>query len=133
MKAKHFCILKEKLTTGRNFGEIMGYFMDHLCEHSEFFKLGARVMEHPTLEAALAAVADRMVGGKAVFQEMLIVRVPEHKFVHGGCLLDGKIAQFFYYEDIHVGLLAVAMSFQTGETQFARFTATPIKGDSSLN
>jgi hypothetical protein len=133
MDAKHFGILKEKLNTARKLADIMDYFLDEMCADPEFFGLGARLPEQPTLEAALRALGEKMVGAGAEIEEMLMTYVPKHRFIHGCCLIGGKMAQFIFFEDIRKGLLAVAKSFKTGETEFARFTTTPLKGEHLWN
>ncbi len=47
--------------------------------------------------------------------------IPAYHFTHGGLLLNGCVLTMFYFADVQMGMLAVAMSI-TGPTKFLRFS-----------
>src|SRR5258707_11765033 len=97
--------------------------MDHFGEDPEFIDLGEATRD-PFLEAAIAQIAAQLFGGKrdVVVTKMLLTRLPEQQFIHGGIVLGGKMGNVLYFEDIHVGLLALIWSVEPSETKMARFT-----------
>ena len=119
--------LQEKLLDADDFYEVFNYFFDHFGENTEFLTLGEQV-ERPLIEQVLAQVGQHLLGASVVtIEDLLLVHVPEHNFIHGGCIINGRMGNLFYFEDIQQGLLAVLMSFGSGETQIARFTAHRVK------
>lgn len=120
--------LKDKLVQATNFSDVMVYFFDHFGEDSDFMELGAtgRV---PFLESILAEVAKQLFkesGLTSLSIDFRLVRLPEQSFVHGGMTMGGRPANLIYFEDIHVGLLAVIWSLQPPETKYIRFTGRPM-------
>jgi hypothetical protein len=126
--------LKNKLIHAKNFGQVWEYFFDHFGEDLEFIAQGERA-RHPFLEAVLTQVGREMFGKPVRLTNLLLTRLPEHQFFHGACSLDGKLANVMYFEDIQVGLIAVAASFAPSETKMARFTGRrmPMPGSPSQN
>jgi hypothetical protein len=117
--------LKEKLIQATDFTPVFEYFMDHFGEDPDFIALGERA-QHPFLAAVLDRVGKELFGKPVPLTDLLLVRLPEHQFLHGGCILGGKLANVLYFEDGSVGLLAVAMSMSPGETRLVRFTGQPL-------
>jgi hypothetical protein len=117
--------LKDKLITAREFGDVMKYFLDHFGEDPAFIALGDRI-EHPFLEAVLAQVGQQLFGKPVSLTDVLLTRLPEHAFIHGGASLGGKLATVLYFEDLCKGLLTVCWSITPPETKYARFTGRPM-------
>jgi hypothetical protein len=101
----------------------MNYFMTEFGDHEEFLDKGQRV-DNKVLEAILCEC------GKEVFSKApavvlgpsTLVDLPGYNFTHGGFHLNGHMSTMFYYfSDIQMGMLAVAMSM-TGPTKFLRFS-----------
>jgi hypothetical protein len=113
--------LKEKLVNAEEFHEVMTYFFDHFGDDPHLFEFGERV-DHSLLEAILQAVGEQLFGHRVEVDRLIMTRLPEYQFVHGGGFLGGKIMTVLYFEDINKGLLAVAWGGRTGETKFVRFT-----------
>lgn len=118
--------LKQKLLQAREFQEIWAYFMDHFGEDPDFMALGERTRS-PFIEAVLSQVGQQIFGRPVQTAECLLTRLPEHQFIHGGCILEGKIGNVLYFEDAQVGLLAVVMSLAPSETRLVRFTGRPLR------
>lgn len=126
--------LKDKLLHAKNFSEVWHYFFDHFGEDAEFIALGERIRD-TFLEAVLDQVAQQIFGKKVPVHEMLLTRLAEHQFIHGGCIINGKLANVVYFEDVQVGLFALIMSVQPSDTRMARFSgrAMPARGSPSAN
>ncbi len=118
--------LKDKLIHATNFADVSRYFFDHFGDDPEFIKLG-EATRHPFLEAVVAQVAGQIFGqaalaaGKdALLNSVLLTRLADHQFIHGGLNVAGHVGTIIYFEDEGVGLVSVAMSM-SGDMQFARF------------
>src|SRR5207249_857407 len=103
-------------------------------EKPEFIALGERI-RHPFLEATIAQIGGEIFPGDVVVTNLLLTRVPGHDFVHGGCTVNGHLANVIYFEDVALGLLAVCMPPPSAETRLARFSGRrmPRPGGPSVN
>jgi hypothetical protein len=117
--------LKDKLIHAKEFSDVMNYFFDHFGEDPDFIALGERT-ESPFLVAVLEQVGEQMFGRSVQLTNLLMTRLPEHQFIHGGFIINGRLANLIYFEDIHKGLMAVVASVSPGETKFVRFTGRPM-------
>jgi hypothetical protein len=117
--------LKEKLIHAREFSDVVNYFFDHFGEDPAFIALGERA-ESPFLEAMLETVGQELFGKKVQAGNLLLTRLPEQGFIHGGGTLEGKLANVLYFEDIQMGVLTVVMSMQPNDTKLIRFTGKPM-------
>lgn len=95
-------------------------FLTNFGERPEFFNHGERA-ERPFLEGILVAVLGQLFPQGAVLEDLRAIRLAEHQFVHGGCMVNGHLTTFFYFEDIHAGMLAVVMSASPPDTKMIRF------------
>ncbi len=118
--------LKDKLTTASNFSDPLTYFFDHFGDSPEFIALGDRA-DDPFLEAVIDQVGQQLFRGKAArVDNLLLTRLPEHGFIHGGFTLNGRLGNLFYFEDVRLGLMAVVMSVAPSDTKIMRFTGKPM-------
>ncbi|MCS6859692.1 MAG: hypothetical protein NZT92_05160 [Abditibacteriales bacterium] len=126
--------LKKKLVTADDFMDVLRYFFDHFGENPDFIALG-KPTRSETLEAVLQYTGSRMLGKPVKVHNLLLIRLPEHGFIHGGFTADGKMGNVFYFEDIQMGLMSVVTSVVSGETKMARITlqAVPTGVRPSLN
>ncbi len=120
--------LKDKLIHAQNFTQVWEYFFDHFGEDPAFIALGDRA-RHPFLEVVLEQVGRQLFAQPVTVANLLLTHLPEQQFLHGGCTLNGKLANVIYFEDIHMGLLAVVMSLAPTDTKMVRFTGTPMPPD----
>ena len=67
-----------------------------------------------------------MFSGEVVVSHLLLTRLPEHHFVHGGFAINHSLANIIYFEDVHQGLMAVVMPPPNIETKYARFSGKPL-------
>jgi hypothetical protein len=100
--------------------------MSDFAEKYGFMELGERTRD-PILEAAIAVSAAQVLGPKPTVKRLMLVRIPEHRFIHGAAMLQGRMANIFYFEDLGVGLIAIVMSAR-GDNRFIRFTASTSPG-----
>ena len=122
MNLELLATLKDKLIHAPKLADVMNYFFDHFGEDPEFIGLG-EATRHVFLEAVLAEVARQIFGGDAAVLDLMLTRLPDHRFIHGGGVLNGRLANVLYFEDVAVGLVCVAT---TPETKLARFTGKPL-------
>jgi hypothetical protein len=126
--------LKKKLMTAGEFLDVLNYFFDHFGENPDFIALGK-----PTLNAMLEMViqhtGSQMMGKQVRVSNLMLVRLPEQRFIHGGFMMDGNMGNVFYFEDIQMGLMSVVTSIGSGETKMARLTvqSVPTGGRPSRN
>jgi hypothetical protein len=113
--------LKKKLVDEKDFFKVMNYFFDYFGENQAFIDLGAPA-RHELLETILGQVGETLVGSPVVLSNLRTLHLPEHKFFHGACTINRQMATFFFFEDIQVGLMAVAKSLHAAETKIIRFT-----------
>jgi hypothetical protein len=125
MDLSKLATLKSKLLTADNFGEVTGYFLDHFGDHPIFIELGEPTRDD-FLEQVLAQVAGQLFGRNVVMRDIRLVRLPEHGFIHGGFLVEGKVGTIIYFEDERKGLISIAWSLSPPETKYARFTGRPV-------
>jgi hypothetical protein len=124
MDLELLAVLKDKLVHATQFTDVINYFFDHFGEDPEFIDLGEQT-RHAFLESVLAEVGYQMFGSRVAVMDLLLTRVPGRHFIHGGGILNGRVATVLYFEDIAVGLIAVA-SASSAETKLARFTGKPL-------
>jgi hypothetical protein len=114
--------LKKHLVEADDFARLWDEFMTKYGERRAFMRHG-EPYRSPLLETAITAAAAGVMGREVPVRGMMLIRIPEHGFVHGGLQVGGKFANVFYFEDLGVGLLTVVLS-DAGDTRFARFTAS---------
>ena len=117
--------LKQELLHSQDFKQIWSYFMDNFGEDPAFIALGERT-RHPMLEAIVSQTCGQLFGKPVSLGNLLLTRLPEHHFIHGGFMVQGRLATVFYFEDIQVGLITVVMAFGTGDNRLIRFTGRPL-------
>ena len=117
--------LKEKLLHATDFNEVSTFFFDHFGDNPDFIALGERV-EDDFLESVLLQVGTQLFAGPIVLERLLLTRLAEHGFIHGGFTLNGRLGNVIYFEDVRVGLIAVVLSVSPSETKLVRFTGKPV-------
>ncbi len=115
--------LKEKLVQARDFMPVMDYFMTHFGENPQFMTLGERA-HHPVIEAAIIQTIQQLFGASISPHQLLLTRLPEERFIHGGGMFASQVLTVLYFEDLQMGLLAVTAPFGSDEIKLARFTGT---------
>ena len=103
---------------------VFALFMD-LSDTPGFIELGSlgsapRVATALAATAALAAPAT----GDARLSDLCPLRLREHCLTHGTCQLGGRLAGFFYFDDLDAGVVGI---YEGGHRmRYARLTLTTV-------
>lgn len=110
--------LKLKLTTDTDLGSIFDYFFDHFGENDDFIA-ASKPRYNSTLREILGYTIGIMLRKSGAQRaEVSMLTVPKQQFYHGTIKTSDYLAPFFYFEDIDMGIVAVA---EGDNTLFARF------------
>ncbi len=112
--------LREQVLTGDDFHAMMTYFFDHCSDHDDFMALGSRA-EDPVLEAVVSEALAFACHGPVKLSFVLLTRLPDEKFIHGGFFVDGLPGSLIYFEELDRGVAAL-LRRSGGVTDFVRFT-----------
>lgn len=123
-------VLQQKLTTTENFSEVMNYFFDHFAENNAFLDAGERTHDEQ-LDAILRKAAQSLAGKDATFRTLFAIRIAKHKFIHGACLVNGQMGNFFYFEKTLSGMMAVLSGDKSGMTHYTRIQAVAVPQNKS--
>jgi len=118
-------ILKSQLLQATDFMAVLDYFMTHFGENPQFMAMGKRT-QHSVIEAAVAQTWQRLYGKPLPAGQLLLTLLPRHRFVHGGGFYGDKVLNILYFEDLQMGLLAVATPFSSSDIKLARFTGITV-------
>ncbi|MGH7170790.1 MAG: hypothetical protein ACRELG_10965 [Gemmataceae bacterium] len=126
--------LKQKLLHDKDLAPVWAFFLDHFAEDPSFIALGDRV-DHPFIEAVLAQVSHQLFPRDGAVIGILLTRLAEQQFLHGGFFMGLRPGGVFFYEDIGMGLLAVPDLPPSIEVKYARFSGHPLakRGEPSRN
>ncbi len=117
--------LRDKLVAAKNFSEVSDYFFDHFGKDPAFIALGEQV-EDEFLEQVIRQVGGQLFPGKIVLNHLLMTRLADYGFIHGGFAINGHLGNVIYFEEARVGLLSIVISIQPSETKMVRFTGKPV-------
>ena len=121
MDLKQLDVLKQKLATSSDFMEPWRYFLDYFAEDASFMRLGDR-HEGTDLEGVIAAISRKLLSQEVSVDQALLTEIEGHEFVHGVCVVGGKMAGVIFFKDIDLGLLAITVSNRSGEVLLSRFS-----------
>jgi len=119
--------LKKLLMTGDDFNATYRFFFDNFSDRA-FFGLG-RKAKNPIIKATLESVRGQMFGEEGKVSLLKLINIPSARFYHGGCTINGRMATVIYFEDIEMGMVAIAMSLTSGQMHYARFSTTRVPAD----
>ncbi len=110
----------------RNFSEVSDYFFSHFGQKiPAFIALGEQV-EDEFLEQVIRQVGGQLFAGQIVLNHLLMTRLPDQGFIHGGFAINGRLGNVIYFEEARVGLLSIVISITPSETKMVRFTGQPV-------
>jgi hypothetical protein len=118
--------LKRKLLQEAQLPPVWGYFLDHFGDKQEFRVLGDRV-NHPFVEAVVTEVGKQLFGPKKSVRDLILKRIDDANFIHGGFMIDGHIGGVIYFEDEQMGLVMVAEMPPSIEVKYARFSGQQVR------
>lgn len=116
--------LKDKLQSAKDFGDILRYFFDHFGDHAEFMDHGERVTLRG-MQQLLEMTVGSMFSKKVKLGGLRILHLPEYRFYHGGFVAGVGMGNFFYFEDIQMGLVSV-VEMGSSMTYMARLSMRPL-------
>lgn len=129
MNLENLKTLKEKLSTSDRFDEVWNYFFDHFGEQPEFIGQG-ETTEHEHLKGMLELIGKQFFKKETPVTNLMLSHVPAYQFYHGACFINGTMMTVIYFEDIDMGMVAIAAFTET--TTFARFSCLPYKGNGDV-
>ena len=112
--------LKRLTLEATDFGVVLEYFFDHFGDHFEFSQIGERTRE-PILETIIQQTGNQVFGKVVNVSHVLLTRLPDHGFVHGGFMLDGNLGTLFFFDEVDTGLMVISMSASGNDTRLIRF------------
>jgi hypothetical protein len=118
--------LKHAIQAERELPRISDVFWDQVAREPWFASAG-HPAENPRLRMITERVGCHVLGEAHRATSTMLIHVPEHAFWHGCCVLDGKLGQVFYFEDIDRGLLTIAGDVGSDTTHFVRFSNAEIE------
>jgi len=117
--------LKSQLLQATDFMAVFEYFMTHFGENPQFMAMGKRT-RHAVIEAAVAQTFHRLYGQPLQAGQLLLTLLPKQHFVHGGGFYGEKLVNILYFDDLQMGLLAVATPFGASDIKLARLTGITV-------
>ena len=117
--------LKHKLLHDKDLGPVWTFFLDHFAENPAFIALGERA-DHPLVETVVAQVGQQLFSRDGAVRRLILTRLSEHQFIHGGFFMGARPGGVIYFEDSQIGLVAVADLPPSIEAKYARFSARPV-------
>jgi hypothetical protein len=126
--------LKQKLLHEKALPPVWAFFLDHFGENPDFIARGERA-DHPFVEAVIAQVSQQLFPKDGAIGGLILTRVAESQFIHGGFFMGLRPGGVIYFEDARIGLLAVADIPPSIEAKYARFSGHPVPklGEPSRN
>jgi hypothetical protein len=118
--------LKRLLVEEKVLSTIWTYFLDHFGHDSAFHGLGQRG-RHAFVEAVIAQVVRQLYPQAEAVTGLLLDRLAEQEFVHGGFFVEARPGGVIYDEDGRVGLIAIAELPPSIDVKYARFLGQPIR------
>ena len=120
--------LQRMLVYEKEFSNTYKYFFDHLADDDEFMMMAERTKD-PDFERIMQAIGKSLLQEDVTITDFLSMPLPEQQFVHGLCHINGRLATFFFFRKISMGMAAMVNPGGKYKTLFSRFTAfeTPDK------
>ncbi len=115
----HLGILRDKLQHPTDYEKALHYFLEEFAGDLGFNGQSLRE-DWPHLLAVLAQIAGKALGKPARFDQSNVLHLPQFRFFHGNGAVAGRVALFFYFEEVNTGLLALIPG-ASGGTEVARF------------
>ena len=121
--------LAKMLVSEKEFKKTYTYFFDNLTDDDAFMMMAERTQD-PDFKKIMQAVGQGFLQQTSVtITKFLSMPLPAQQFVHGVCHIDGRLATFFFFKEISMGMAAMVTPGGEYNTLFARFTTfeTPDK------
>ncbi|HEV2695584.1 MAG TPA: hypothetical protein VG347_22015 [Verrucomicrobiae bacterium] len=116
---KHLAELRERMLHPTDYEKAVHYFLEEFAGDPAFVT-ASDVDTMPHLVAVLGHVASKDIGRKVEVEGALVSNLRAHKFLHGNGRVDGRIALFFYFQEIDTGMMMLIPGVR-GAGDVARF------------
>lgn len=111
--------LKHNLQTATQFSKPWDQFHDEVAMVPLYTQLAVPA-KNPHLERCIKAVAGHLFKVEATIEDPCFLNLPDQHFWHGTCLVAGRVAIGFYFDDDNIGLVGFMRSLTSVEVQLAR-------------
>jgi hypothetical protein len=118
--------LKQKLLHDRDLAPVWRYFLNHFAEQPGFMELGEQA-RNVFVEAVIDQVGIQLYGNSSKVRDLILRRLDDQRFVHGGFMVDGRVGGVIFFEDAHIGLVTVAELPPSIDVKYARFSGQPAR------
>ena len=123
--------LKRLLVCAEDFREIWDYYMTNFGENEVFRGLGKQVKKK-RMKSLITLVGQKLLRkDQIIVSELVVIGLKKFKFEHGICLINGGFGNFFYFDNLDMGLISFIRDWKTSEVSLARLTGIP-NGPSSV-
>ncbi len=121
---ENFNTLKLKMMQEKEIIDVFSFFFDYFAEEEEFFDHSIPT-SHELLESIIGELGGHLYGveGKAVLSHFTLLTIPDQQFYHGGCMINGVLTTYIYFDDIKTGCIG-ALTSLSDPTQFMRFSTS---------
>lgn len=75
----------------------------------------------------LAEIGRQLFSRDGTVSGLLLTRLADEHFIHGGFQMGARLGGVIYFEDAHIGLAAVADTPPSIEAKYARFSGQPVR------
>src|SRR5262245_10431347 len=116
---RHMGILRDKLQHPTDYEQAVYYFLEEFAGDAGFVERSIP-QDAPHLVAVLRHITVKTLGAAARLENARVFSLPEHSFYHGNAPAGDRIALFFYFEQVDIGVVAFVMGAEPG-AQFVRF------------
>jgi hypothetical protein len=104
---------------------LLATLKDKLLHAEKFDTVFAYFLESPMLEAVISQLGAQVLHYHRGTQGLLLTRLADYCFIHGGGRLGEHLLTVLYFEDIQMGL-ACAVAPGSEQTQYMRFSGQEI-------
>ena len=126
MDLSRLSTLKKKMEEATDFQKVWEYFLDNFGEVEGFAGLGEPTRDS-ILEEIIIQTGKQILHKEVKLSNLLLIRIPEHRFIHGACMLNAKFVNVIYFEESRQGMFCMLMSGPFGETRMSRFSAATVQ------
>lgn len=122
MNLGELATLRKCLLEAKDLGDAYSYFFDHFGSDPGFVDLGQKMKDPRRMLEILGQIVANVLHKTSAIAPLVIMYLPEHRFVHGALDVGTHIVSFFYFEDVESGLCAIGGADSAGPSQFVRFS-----------
>lgn len=113
--------LRDLLINEDEFDVTSKFFFDRLGRDVTSPENGKRA-KNPSLKKIVQSIVGGVFNQKVLLTKYIAIFVPQSRFYHGAFTAAGKMATFFFFKDIHMGMVIISYDKKEVGTLYARFT-----------